>query len=61
MKKIMVSDMMCNHCVKTIKEKFDSEDVECEVDLSTKTVTVEDDDYEEAIKLIKKAGFNPQE
>lgn len=58
-KEIKVEDMMCEHCVRKITQVLESEGIDSTIDLSSKQVTVDEQDLEDALELIKNAGFNP--
>jgi Cu+-exporting ATPase len=57
--KIKVSDMSCQHCVATIDKALASAGIsKREIDLSTKTVTLDYDNLEVAKKAISDAGYS---
>ncbi len=62
-KKILVSDMHCEHCVKRISYALDQVNIKHEIDLKAQTVTVfcEDSQFKEAFNEIYDLGFTPKE
>ena len=54
---IKVEGMHCPMCVKRIGEALKSADIECEISLEEKTVSVNDADIEKAKEEIEDLGF----
>lgn len=63
MKKFRCDDMMCGHCVSRIDNALTEANIGHQVDLETKTVTVEGDDSQmtEAAEILDDLGFTPVE
>lgn len=57
MKTLSVPDMHCPKCVERIKNALAAEKIECEVDLSAKTVSVNEADAAKAIEALDDIGF----
>jgi len=57
-----VSDMTCGHCEKAIKQELTKGDgkVKVEVNLSNKTVQVENLTDDRVIFLLKEIGYTPE-
>lgn len=60
MKEIKVSNMNCANCTKKINMKLSLNDIDNNIDLDNKTVTVSEADFVKATELIKEAGYNPE-
>lgn len=60
MKTIHVSDMKCMHCQKTISTALKKAGITAEVKLEDKTVTVAEENYEQAKEVISSVGFNAE-
>lgn len=60
MKTIHVSDMKCMHCYKTISTALKKAGITAEVKLENKTVTVDEENYEQAKEVISSVGFNAE-
>lgn len=60
MKTIHVSDMKCMHCHKTISTALKKAGITAEVKLEDKTVTVAEENYEQAKEVIRTVGFNAE-
>lgn len=54
--KLKVTDMMCQHCVKTIDKALAA--IEHKIDLERKEVEINADDEKTARELISAAGYN---
>ena len=57
MKKIIVSDMMCIHCEKRIKEALERQNIKCEIILEKKEVNVESSSVEKAKEIISSLHY----
>ena len=55
-KTVKVVDMSCQHCVKRIQKSLDESQVVATVDLQTKSVSFDGDEFA-AIEAIEKAGY----
>lgn len=61
-KKISVSDMHCEKCVKRITEALNKAKIEAEVNLQAKSVDIKNDtDLKNALNEIYELGFSPEE
>ncbi len=60
MKTIHVSDMKCMHCQMTISTALKKAGITAEVKLEDKTVTVAEENYEQAKEVISSVGFNAE-
>ena len=60
MKKLIVSDMHCMHCVKRIQDALNAENIDANVDLASKTVTVSDEKAETVIGILDDLGFDAE-
>lgn len=62
MKLLKVQDMHCGKCVQRITEAMKTAEVECQVSLEDKTVTLlKDEDLEKAISELEDLGFDAVE
>lgn len=57
--KIIVNDMTCMHCFQAIQKSLIKEGIIGQIDLSSKTIKVKEEDYEKAIKAIENSGYTP--
>ncbi len=57
---IKVNDMHCPKCVERISKAIDIAGFKAEVDLETKTVTVEDCYYARTVEILDDLGFDPE-
>jgi len=57
MKKIIVENMSCVHCVRKIQKSLDEHNVKGNIDLIKKQVEVHDNDLKIAIEAIKAVGY----
>lgn len=55
--KVTVPDMSCGHCVMAIEKALKADELTGKVDLSTKTVELEEADLEAVTKAIEQAGY----
>ena len=55
-KTVKVVDMSCQHCVNRIQKSLDESQVVATVDLQTKSVSFDGDEFA-AIEAIEKAGY----
>lgn len=60
---LKAEDMMCDHCVDRIKNGLEGADIQAEVDLSEKTVSIEGDDavIDKAKEILGDLGFFAEE
>lgn len=57
--KLTVDNMNCQNCVKKIEQTLTLNNINANVELDTKTVTIQlEKDREKAIKLINHIGYN---
>ena len=63
MKKFKCEEMMCDHCVSRIHNALEEAGIGHEVDLTSKTVTVDGDEarIKEAVELLDDLGFSAVE
>lgn len=57
---IKVPDMMCGHCVATLEKALAKRGISAAVSLENKTVTVADEEAEQAKAVIVKTGYKVQ-
>lgn len=62
MKKILVPDMMCEHCVARITQALTEAELKFQVDLPGKTVTIDGCDHcvATAVGELEDLGFTPE-
>ncbi|MBU5459077.1 heavy-metal-associated domain-containing protein [Anaerostipes sp. MSJ-23] len=60
---LKADDMMCDHCVDRIKNGLEDADIEAEIDLSDKTITIDADDevVERAKEILGDLGYFAEE
>lgn len=58
--KITVPDMHCKNCAAKIEKQLFISGIEAQITLEQKSVEVKDQDLEQAIDSIKKAGYSPE-
>ena len=62
MKKFKCEEMMCGHCVSRIDTALTEANIKHQVDLDSKTVTIEEDGcVAEAAEILDDLGFTPVE
>lgn len=56
---MMIENMNCQHCVDTITKALDYADIACEIDLASKTVSIQGDGdiITKAKRVVQEAGF----
>ncbi|HHT55713.1 MAG TPA: heavy-metal-associated domain-containing protein [Acholeplasma sp.] len=60
MEKIIVKDMSCMSCVKTVQTVLAKNNIEAKINLMKNEVLVPDESKDLAFNLIKQAGYNPE-
>jgi len=63
MKKFLCEEMMCDHCVSRIHNALEKAGIGHEVDLASKTVSVDGDEtrVKEAVEILDDLGFSAVE
>ena len=56
--KLTVENMHCPKCVERISKALAAANIECKVDLATKTVEINDADADKAIEELDDIGFD---
>lgn len=60
MQDIKVSDMTCMSCIKKIQTKLLTNGINAKFDVSTHTISVNTNETEKAVNIIKDAGYTPE-
>ncbi len=61
MTKLYIPDMHCENCVKRISNAFQESNIDCTIDLSLKTVTVDPTKEAESKEILDDLGFEVSE